>query len=126
MQYSPKLKMAMEEIKAIIKKYDIGAIVELHTPGHGEFFIEVSPSYSCAWFEGNHLRIRARLKEDFNGDRKAWGVKVNDTTNMLLTFLDTNKKLQEGLTSALAMLEKKIEIEKDEGGGFTSHTQQNN
>jgi hypothetical protein len=118
--------MAMEEIKAIINKYDIGAIVELHTPGNGEFFINVSPSYSCAWFQGNELRIRARLQEDFNGDRTAWGVKVSDTTNMLLTFLDMNKVLQQNVIAAIAMLNSKIEIEKDSGGHFTSHTQQNN
>jgi len=31
MQYSPKLKKAMEEIKAILKRDDIAGIVVLHT-----------------------------------------------------------------------------------------------
>jgi hypothetical protein len=31
MQYSPKLKKAMEEIKAVLNKHDIAASVILHT-----------------------------------------------------------------------------------------------
>lgn len=46
MQYSPKLKKAMAEIKAIADKYDIAAIVCLHTPGHGEYLLKVDPLYS--------------------------------------------------------------------------------
>jgi hypothetical protein len=48
MKYSPKLRTAMEEIKAVIKKHDIAGVVVLHTPGYGEHFIKIDPSYSCA------------------------------------------------------------------------------
>jgi len=69
MQYSPKLKVAMEEIKAILAKNDIAGMVLLHTPGHGEYFIKVDPTYSCAFIENEKLRIRSKLAE-YGGDRK--------------------------------------------------------
>lgn len=67
MQYSPKLKNAMEEIKLIIDKYDIAACVVLHTPGFSEFLNKIDPSYSCAKIkllpdgtEGVHFKANAK------------------------------------------------------------------
>lgn len=48
MQYSPKLKKAMSEMQAVADKYDIAAIIVLHTPGHSEYLMKLDPSYSCA------------------------------------------------------------------------------
>jgi hypothetical protein len=63
MQYSPKLKKAMEEIKSIVKRHDIAAHVVLHTPGHSEFWFEISPSYSCAKLEGDNVRFKAKTAD---------------------------------------------------------------
>ena len=67
MQYSPKLKKAAEEIKSILKKYDIAANVVLHTPGHSEYLLEITPTYSAAWLENGIVRFRARAS-DYNGN----------------------------------------------------------
>lgn len=48
MQYSPKLKKAMEDIKKILHENDIAGFVVLHTPGFSEYLNRVDPSYSCA------------------------------------------------------------------------------
>lgn len=37
MQYSPKLKVAMDEVKDVLKKYDIAGFVVLHTPASEGF-----------------------------------------------------------------------------------------
>jgi hypothetical protein len=60
MQYSPKLKKAMEEIKAVLNKHDIAASVILHTPGFTEYLNHVDTSYSCVTIEGNKLRIQTK------------------------------------------------------------------
>jgi hypothetical protein len=85
MQYSPKLKAAMEEIKAIIRKHDVAAFVVLHEPGFSEYFTEISPSYSCAKFEagGSAIRIKAKVEEDFGGHVEAQQAALHHTSNML-------------------------------------------
>ena len=125
MQYSPKLKTAMDRIKAILKEYDINATVCLHTPGFSELLMKVDASYSCAKIEGDVLRIKAKLQEDFNGDKEAWNKKVADTVNMIVHFQDINGQLFMQADKAYEMLKKHIDIENDRGN-ISSHTTQNN
>jgi hypothetical protein len=46
LDYSPELKQAMVEIKAVLKKYDIAAHVLLHEPGFSEYLNAIEPSWS--------------------------------------------------------------------------------
>lgn len=123
MQYAPKLKKAMEEMKKIMENYDIAGSVVLHTPGHGEFYLNISPSYSCAWFEGDHFRMKAK-KTDFP-DIKTWEKAIKDTTNMMSVLAE----IQAGMALNMAQLSKQIDkiVNADhDDGEFTSHTTQNN
>lgn len=79
MQYSPKLKKAMEEIKTILKKYDLGAMVVIHTPGHSEFVLKVDPSYSCAKFNQTGDGINFKTKGLPKAKQKEL---ARDTANM--------------------------------------------
>ena len=124
MQYSPKLKKAMEEIKGIIKRYDVGAVVVLHLPNNSEFYQQISPTYSCAKHNGDHVRIRAKLA-DFNGDKEAWTKKVTDTSNMLNLLGTTAGKTAMMLLDVSEQLDKIIDAEHG-NEGLTSHTTQNN
>jgi hypothetical protein len=124
MQYSPKLKKAMEEMKAIIKKYDIAALIILHTPGDSECLNAITPSYSCMKWNGDELRIRAKLKEDFNGDKKAMQEKLQATSNMLRLLSEV------GGIQLLALMKTSDFVDKLLGsthtdGGHSSHTEQN-
>lgn len=85
MQYSPKLKKAMSEIKDILHKHDIAGLVVLHTPGYGEYLMELSPSYSRLKIdpEKGFMRFKAKLEDDFKGDKKAMEKAVAETCNML-------------------------------------------
>lgn len=124
MQYSPKLKVAMEEIKAILKKHDIAAAIALHTPGHGEFFMELEPSYSCAKLNHDNVHFKAK-KEDFNDELKRHQV-IQDTTNMMQILSDVTAQNAMGLIHVTEQLEKIVHAERIDRGGFTSHTTQNN
>lgn len=108
MQYSPKLKKAMEEIKAVLDKHDIGGIVVIHTPGNAEFLLKVNPSYSCAQFNGDELRVRARLEKDFGGDKKAWEQKVRDTSNMLNLISEVGMQTVLSVAEISRMLDKTV------------------
>lgn len=123
MNYSPKLKKAMEEIKAIVKKYDIAASVVLHTPGNSEFLLEITPSYSCAKLNHDHIHFKAK-KEDFNNELLRMQT-IADTSNMMNLLGETLGK------NALMLMQVSDEFDKitgaeHEDGGFTSHTTQNN
>jgi hypothetical protein len=116
MQYSPKLKTAMAEIKAILKKHDIGAFVILHTPGFSEYVNEISPSYSCAFFDhslkdANITGIRFKAKAaELPGGEEERNQKIADTDNMLLHFMD-------GISSHFMMYDQAYKLfEKATGG----------
>lgn len=77
-----KLKQAAEEIKEILRKHDIAGTVGLHTPGHGEFFIHLHTSYSCAYmYEDDTIRfnLASKYADDDNKRKKC----NSDTSNML-------------------------------------------
>jgi hypothetical protein len=114
----------MEEIKAILTKYDIAAVVVLHEPSFIEYLSKIDPSYSCASFVEGGIRVRAK-KEDFDGDEEVRNQKLKDTANMLhnlakgtatvsLPLIDTSEAVDKFLGS------------RHYGGDHTSHTQQNN
>jgi len=130
MQYSPKLKIAAEEIKAILKKHDIGAYVRLHTPGFSEYVNEISPSYSCAKFDHSipetvGIRFVAKAK-DLPGGAAERDQKIADTDNMFLHFM-------QGISSAFMMYDAAYKkFEETTGGhdhtkgGHTSQTEIDN
>jgi len=90
MQYDPKLKKAKAEIEAVLDKYDIAGAVVLHSPGFGEHFMKIDPSYSCAFFDklpdGVAIRVRARLQEDFQGDALKRHKAAENTANLFDIF----------------------------------------
>ncbi len=124
MQYSPKLKNAAEEIKQILLKYDIAANVVLHTPGHSEYLLHITPTYSCAWHENDVIRFRAR-KEDYNGNAMVRDQKIADTLNMLRLLSDTAGQNALALMNVADQFDEKIGADHGDSE-HTSHTTQNN
>jgi len=129
MQYSPKLKKAMEQIKAILDEHDIAGAIVLHTPGYGEHLLKIDPSYSCAFIDNspgvNGIRVRARLQEDFGGDAAKRNKAQEDTVNMFDIFCNTIGPQALACIETMKMLEKHFEITRT-GNGGTSHNVQNN
>jgi len=84
MDYSPRLKRAAAQIKAILEKEDIAGLVVLHTPGYSEYLLHLTPSYSCVKVRGNgEIRIQSRMLEDYKGNLAMKRKKEADTANML-------------------------------------------
>ena len=82
MKNDVKLKVAAEEIKDILRKFDIAGAITLHAPGHGEYFLHLNPSYSCAYMhEDDQIRFFSKIK---NYVDKETAIKhQTDTANML-------------------------------------------
>lgn len=128
MQYSPKLKMAMEEIKAVAKKYDIAAAVVLSDgTGFSEFLNKVEASWSGAFVhhDQNGAMIRFRIKSAELGKEKAEKV-ANDTYRMIDHFATVLGQNSLVYFQLLDMLKNYIEIVKQDDGKITGHTDQNN
>lgn len=126
MQYSPKLKTAMERIKAVMKEYDLGGTVFLHTPGFSEYYNKFDPSYSLIRINGNEVRFRAKLKEDFDGDKIKWQQGITDTVNLIMHSAEISHQTLTLAEGFMNQLKGKIDIEKSSGSGYSSHTTQNN
>lgn len=125
MQYSPKLKKAAEEIKDILSKYDIAGIVLLHTPGFGEQVVKLDPTYSACKPTPEGIRLKSKLKEDYQGDVNAKKKKDSDTSNMLTIMCNMGASIMMPLMEMSEFLDQQIDASHTDGG-FTSHETQNN
>src|SRR4051812_33483380 len=121
MQYSPKLKKAMEEIKAVVKKYDVGAIVVLHTPGFSEYLFKIDPGYSAAKLEVDRVRINIKA-EHYAGDKKLRDQFVSDTSNLLHHLATVGGRLIMNTIEVSKQLDAQVNAEHF-GGGHTSNTE---
>lgn len=110
MNYSPKLKKAMAEIKEIMDKHDINGSIILHSPGFGEHFMKVDASYSCAKIEntahGPAIRIKAKAHE-LNI--------IEDTVNSIIIINDLMDYHQGVCMGVMKELQKVLEIDNSDG-----------
>jgi hypothetical protein len=93
--HDPKLKEAMEEIKVILRKYDVGASVTLVSPTHSEFLYELEPTWSCVRFTNDPkgqpaLRFTATLERYGSAEKRQEAAEL--TTHMLLQIRDLGGK----------------------------------
>ncbi len=122
MQYSPKLKMAMEEIKAILGKHDIAGAVILHAPGFSEFLFSPTPSWSVARLESTgFLRIKTNPADPKEVKKK----QVEDTLDMISGMAKSSMEITKGCQAMMEMLKDRFRFD-DGPGGITGHDQQNN
>lgn len=97
----PKLKEAMEEIKAILKKYDCAASVLLQSQAHAEYLYELSPSWSCVSLTPDgQCRVKSQAKTGPPEEAERLRVSVG----MLMGFLDHGIKQQRDMETVIQML----------------------
>lgn len=129
MQYDPKLKKAKEEILAVLDKYDIAGAVVLHSPGFGEHFMKIDPSYSCAFFDNSPgvtgIRVRARLQEDFQGDALKRHKAAEDTANMFDMFSHLIGQQALYAIETFKLLKTKLDISSSSGNHTDDQIQNN-
>lgn len=124
MNYDPKLKKVMEQIKLILKANNVGASIVLHRPGFSEFYLHVNPDYSCITMENQGLRIRAKAS-DFGGDKKKRNQVIEDSVSLIQHLADTSGSTSLMMYNVLDQLKKVMDIDSSDGN-MTDHTTQNN
>lgn len=122
MQYSPKLKKAMEEINRILDRYDIAGIVVLHTPGFGEYKFKIDPSYSCAeLMPGGH---GVKVSNTGRGQKEKKKM-AEDTANMFHILGTLTGEQAMKVFQANEALKEKLDI-RHYGPGHSSRDEQEN
>ena len=105
----PRLRKAAEEIRGILKKYDIGAIIILASQTHGEYVYELEPTWSCTRWEGPILRIRSKRKD--YPSLEAQKKHLEETISMIGLFHDSSEHAKAAMEQVLKLLGKSMEIE---------------
>jgi len=124
MQYSPKLKIAMQEIKKILLKHDIAGVIILHTPGHTEYLNKIDPSYSAIKVNGDEISVRLKL-QDFDGDKKKQKEAAENTSNLLHSVSSTAFQIAAPLAKLSSKVDEILGVEHRKGNHTSSTTQQN-
>lgn len=139
MQYSPKLKKAMEEIKAIVKKYDIAAIVVLHTiegepwhepdgsihaSGFSEYLFSINPSYSAASLHDDRFQVKGKAAHYSSKEER--DKRMSATVNMFDHLSEWTGRMAMQAMDMHDAIKKMVENISDDPGTHTGHSQQNN
>lgn len=101
------LKAAAEEIKAIVRKYDLAAMIVLQGPKAVEYVREISPSWSCAKFEQHpdgSYGIRVKALRASYPSLEAHIACVAATTGMFIGFEHQAQKDAEDMAKVIKML----------------------
>lgn len=116
MNYDPKLREAMNEISALMKKYDIGGYVTLVSPTHSEFQFVLDPSWSAIRIEdGEKIRIRVKQAElGVDGAIR----KLEETVHLVCSVGDLSARAHEGAKTIEKLISEYIEIERFSNGPF--------
>lgn len=125
MQYSPKLKKVMEEIKEILLKHDIAATVALHTPGYAEYLNHITPSYSCATIDELNGKFALKAKKEHFLNEAERINKLSATSNMLNLLSDVTAKNVMNLIQASEVTDVFLNANHEDGGNTSTATQNN-
>lgn len=111
---------AIEEIKAVLAKYDLAGMIVVQSPNESAFLHKIDPSWSCAKFEerpnGTMVRIKAKRAE--YPTKEAHQNTVTATTGMIFSFMNQSARTHEQMTSVAEMLGRHFDVshfEKDNG-----------
>jgi hypothetical protein len=101
----PKLKTAVEEIRAVLKRHDIAAMINLGSQTHSEFLLVLDPTWSCMWMESPGL-MRIRSKRVDYPSKAAQEKVMEDSIGLITGFQSTGRTNLANLDRVLVMLAK--------------------
>lgn len=108
----------MRHLQQIIQEEGVGASIILHEPGFSEYLNYITPPYSCAKINAEHLIFDSKQSE--YPSREAQMKAINDTVNMFQHFQELSGRMNLQYKDAILLLGQHFEIINDEG----THTSQ--
>lgn len=111
--YDPKLREAMEDIKAVLRKHDIMGCAVLASPTHSEFLCDPSASWSVARIENlgdGRFGIRFRSKREDWPTKEAQEEATAATVHGIESIRWLNLKLHEQMGNLVEILRKNMTV----------------
>ena len=111
--YDPKLREAMEDIKAVLRKHDIMGCAVLASPTHSEFLCDPGASWSVARIENvgeGRYGIRFRSKREDWPSKEAQDEATTATVHGIESIRWLNLKLHEQMGTLVETLRKHMSI----------------
>lgn len=109
----PKLKAAMEEIKAILTKHDIVAVVFLSSPTSIEYLHQLQASWTCMRLEtvehGQLLRFRNKAAD--YPDKETRTRILRDSVGTVAGFADACRHHADKLEELMAQIGRTVAFE---------------
>ncbi len=104
-----KLKVAMQEVKAILAKHDIAGVIFLQSATHAEFLYHFNASWSCVRLEEDgKCRFKSKLAD--YPDRQTQKEAAEASLGTLVGFGHLGKKLAGDMDSICSMIGKHFEF----------------
>ena len=103
------LKEAMEEIKTIMNRADIGGAVILSTENNLEYYYGLSPSWSIISIQDGEIKVKAQ-KENY-ASTEAQKKAVTDSANMALGIENMMRMMQLNMAQITRIFRKRFKIE---------------
>lgn len=110
--YDPKLREAMEDIKAVLRKHDIMGCAVLASPTHSEFLCEPGATWSVAKIENinGEPGIRFRSKREDWPSKEAQDAATAATVHGLESVRWLSLKLSDQMGQLVDMLRPKMTV----------------
>lgn len=96
---SAKMQMCSNELKEVLARYDVAAVVVLHEPAQVVYFVKLDPSYSLASMKDNKLILGKGLPDLLNPDGPPKG--AADTVNMFRNMCGLLRNVLSVMTQSL-------------------------
>jgi len=105
------LKKAMEEIKIILERYDVGGSVVLATKSDIEYFYRLNPSWSIVSHDlkTGGVRVKA-LRKDYP-NKKAQLTAITDSANMVLGMRQMSKTIHQHMAGVAEVFERNFDLD---------------
>lgn len=122
--YDPNLKEAMVEMMAVMKKHDIGGYIQLVSPTHSEFGLEITPTWSCAhWEDKDNGILRFRAKQSELGREEAHNL-IEKTCHLIFQMRDLSALGFSYADKMAKLIETQVKVEHAPFKDFTPHREQ--
>jgi len=105
------LKKAMEEIKFILDRYDVGGSIALTTKSDIEYFYKLNPSWSIIShnLKTGEVRVKALL-EDYDNKEKQLTA-ITDSANMVLGMREMSQTIHQHMTGIAGIFERNFKLD---------------
>ncbi len=98
-ELSPKMTMVTAELKEVLARYDVAAVVVLHEPGAVNYFMKLDPSYSLASLTNGQMALAPAPPNLLNPDVPS--SPAHETVNLFRNLAGMTQRVLQSLSSSL-------------------------